>query len=392
MRILKTPERDKISEVGRCLRDLVDSAQARLWIASPYVGSWKAVSCILGDRWQKVELKVLIDKDGGNLAEDSIRKLAAHGPIRSLTGLHAKLYIVDDSVLVTSANLSECAFTKRYESGLLLTGEEALQMIVFYEDLWHRAQEACVDEIQFSRPSKGLDEGYPGQLLPRLFALPSPPERRPRVAKEFRDYPSFLKTYDRFAEDYGEPDAVDQPFYFETDKFLVFLFDEAAGQPSKEYKSKTSCRNLTDRERRGEIEKYREGYRDSQHFRAVSDHSEKAKIVQEYLAEPKVTKLTKYQVEEIAKNLNCFATNHLALFRFVNKIDRDLEAIRKHWSDLVHGKENVEIRMDNCHSALFGFGRAAIQETLGYFDPKRFPLRNETTNAGLRFLGYRIDP
>jgi len=268
-------------------------------------------------------------------------------------------------------------------------------MIAFYEDLWCRAQEACVDEIQFSKPSKGHDEGYPGEQLPKLSALPSTPEPRPRVAKEFRDYPSFLKTYRRFAEDYGscgKPDALDQPFYFETDKFLVFLFDEAPGQPSKEYKLKTNCRSLTDRERKGEIKKYREGYRDSKHLRAVWSHSEKAKIFQDYLAEPKVTQLTKDQVKEIAQRLNCFATNHLALFRFVSKIDRDLEAIRKHWSDLVHSEENIKIRMDNCHSALFGFGRAAIQETLGYFDPDQYPLRNETTNAGLRFLGYSIDP
>jgi hypothetical protein len=35
-------------------------------------------------------------------------------------------------------------------------------------------------------------------------------------------------------------------------------------------------------------------------------------------------------------------------------------------------------------------GKAAIQETLGYYDPDKYPLRNANTNAGLRFLGYDV--
>ena len=36
-------------------------------------------------------------------------------------------------------------------------------------------------------------------------------------------------------------------------------------------------------------------------------------------------------------------------------------------------------------------GKSAIQETLGYYDPDTYPIRNANTNAGLRFLGYNVN-
>jgi phosphatidylserine/phosphatidylglycerophosphate/cardiolipin synthase-like enzyme len=100
-----------VSPLARDLRALVDSAKKRLWIVSPYIGSWRAVRRILGETWEKVDVRMLTDKDSGILARDTLERFAAHRPIRSLKGVHAKLYIVDDSVLLTSANLTETAFT-----------------------------------------------------------------------------------------------------------------------------------------------------------------------------------------------------------------------------------------------------------------------------------------
>ena len=38
----------KVSELARDLRRLADCVECRLWVASPYIGSWKAVRRILG--------------------------------------------------------------------------------------------------------------------------------------------------------------------------------------------------------------------------------------------------------------------------------------------------------------------------------------------------------
>ena len=61
----------KVSPLAKDLRALVDSAEKRLWLVSPYIGSWKAVRRILGDSWEKVDVRLLTDKDSGILARDS---------------------------------------------------------------------------------------------------------------------------------------------------------------------------------------------------------------------------------------------------------------------------------------------------------------------------------
>jgi PLD-like domain len=379
----------KVSELAKDLRSLADSVERRLWVASPYIGSWKAVRKILGSAWQKVDVRLLTDKDSGILAQDTFEQFAAHRPVRSLEGLHAKLYIVDDSVLITSANLTETAFTRRHEVGLVLKGQRARGLVAVYEGLWDFAAEVDAKEFSFTKPRSGnnVDEAHRGGKLPKLYDLPAAPVAAPKDAGAFADYPHFLEVYRRFADDYlfcGAPDRPAQPLYLETDKLLNFLFHEDDGKPSREYTEKRH-RDLSDSKRINEIRKYRARYRRS--GLKGGNHSATAKLVHQYLALAKVKQLNKSEVETVAKHLNCFG-NRLALSRFLK--GNDLDTIRKSWSDLIHGSGEVKFRMNNCSSALFGFGKSAIQETLGYYDPAKYPLRNANTNAGLRFLGYNV--
>jgi hypothetical protein len=380
----------KVSELAKDLRSLADSVERRFWVASPYIGSWKAVRKILGSAWQKVDVRLLTDKDSGILAQDTIEQFVAHRPVKSLAGLHAKLYIADDSVLITSANLTEAAFTRRYEAGIVLKGQQAKGLIDVYEKYWDQAAEVDLAQFSFTKPQNGdIDEPHNGGMLPRLYDLPPAPEPLPKGAGAFADYPHFLEVYRRFADAYiscGKPDRPKQPLYLETDKFLNFLFHEDADLPSREYKETAKHhRGLSDSERIREIRKYRARYRRS--GLRGGDHTVRAKLVQQYLAATKVMRLSESEVRMMAKSLNCFG-NRLARSRFLK--GNDLNTVRKSWCDLIHGSGDVKFRMNNCHAALFGFGKSAIQETLGYYDPDKYPLRNANTNAGLRFLGYNV--
>lgn len=378
----------KVSELTKDLRSLADSVERRLWVASPYIGSWKAVRKLLGSAWQKVDVRLLTDKDSGILAQDTIEQFAAHRPVRSLEGLHAKLYIIDDSVLLTSANLTETAFTRRYEVGLVLKGQQAQGLVAVFEGLWGCAAEVDIEQFSFTKSQNGnIDEPHRGGKLPKLYDLPAAPEAAPKDAGAFADYPHFLEVYRRFADDYlscGARDLPGQPLYLETDKLLNFLFHEDTDKPSREYKEKR-YRALSDNGRISEIRKYRARYRKS--GLKGGDHSATAKLIQQYLTPAKVLLLTKGEVEAVAESLNCFG-NRLALSRFLK--GNNLDTTRKSWSDLIHGSGEVKFRMNNCSSSLFGFGKSAIQETLGYYDPGKYPLRNANTNAGLRFLGYNV--
>lgn len=114
------------------LRKACDSVEHRLWIASPYIGAWKSVRRILGKSWwdKEVDVKLLSDEEA-NPNGDTLRRFAQRGLIYHLRGLHAKIYIIDNKVLLTSANLTRTAFSCRYESGIFLAGRRRSLRSIF---------------------------------------------------------------------------------------------------------------------------------------------------------------------------------------------------------------------------------------------------------------------
>ncbi len=378
----------KVSPLAKNLRALADSVESRLWIVSPYIGSWKSVRRILGDTWEKVDVRLLTDKDSGILARDTLERFAVHRPIRSLTGVHAKLYIADETVLLTSANLTEMAFTRRYEAGCVLTGKHAQDLVAFYESLWDSAEDVDLELIKFTKSRRGnIDENSHGAGLTKLYGLPAAPAASTKGTREFADYSHFLEVYRDFVDAYlqaGRRDSRKLPLYLETDKFLNYLFHDDPKTPSFPYKKK-AARVLSERERQREIKKYRARFRKTN--LQTTFHLKNSRNIRKLLAKSKVSHLNAMEVATVAGSLNCFGMA-LAKARFLKS--NDLATIRKAWFELIHGSADLKLRMNRCREMLYGFGKSAIQETLGYYDPKKFPLRNENTNAGLRFLGYKV--
>jgi phosphatidylserine/phosphatidylglycerophosphate/cardiolipin synthase-like enzyme len=67
--------------------------------------------------------------------------------IKKLRGLHGKLYIVDDRVLPTSANLTFAAFAQRAEAGVVLQGSTAQSAIALFEEWWDSATDFTKDDV-----------------------------------------------------------------------------------------------------------------------------------------------------------------------------------------------------------------------------------------------------
>jgi phosphatidylserine/phosphatidylglycerophosphate/cardiolipin synthase-like enzyme len=219
------------------LHSLIGHASQRLWIASPYVGAWKDVKKILGATWEKLDVRLLVDKESGFLSRDTMGKFATHRPIRSLRGLHAKIYVVDNTVLLTSANLTGCAFRKRHEVGFLLDGATGQPFIRLYKDFWAQADEVSVEDIPVPKRKSGMTDEPNGMDLPELWKLPSAPSVAEKASGSFSDYQHFLEEYAQFVQDYlscGDRDEPAIPIYFETDAFLDFLF-HSGEQPSQSF-------------------------------------------------------------------------------------------------------------------------------------------------------------
>lgn len=154
------------------LHSRIASATHRLWIASPYLGSWDDVRKVLGANWSKVDMKLLVDKDSGCVSSDTLAKFAAQGPIRSLSGLHAKLYVIDDAVLLTSANLTGYAFSRRHEIGMIIESGSSRDLVAKFEGFWEQGTVISAEDIEKIKKSNGSGDDSNGSPLPVLWTLP----------------------------------------------------------------------------------------------------------------------------------------------------------------------------------------------------------------------------
>ena len=228
-------------QLGHELRKLCDSAKARLWIASPYVGEWKAVKRLLGRSWwdREIDVRLLVDADEQQVNRTTASRFAVKGLIKTLRGVHAKMYIVDDHVLLTSANLTYTAFARRYEAGVVLGGDAAITAATLFESWWNKAKELSSESI--SNLPQQQDAGGGSSLgLPPPTELPSDIGDFGRGSQvflaTFGDYPQFLRCYSDLARIYESIGRIwpDVPLFLETDGFLDYLYHHDR-KPSKTF-------------------------------------------------------------------------------------------------------------------------------------------------------------
>jgi phosphatidylserine/phosphatidylglycerophosphate/cardiolipin synthase-like enzyme len=117
------------SALAFALRELSDGAKQRVWIVSPYIGQWQAAGALLGANWWRgtsVILEVITDlTNPQNVNKGTLRRLLDRGAVRQLLGVNAKIFVVGNDAILTSANFTNTGFRKRYEAGILLRGEES---------------------------------------------------------------------------------------------------------------------------------------------------------------------------------------------------------------------------------------------------------------------------
>lgn len=392
---------DILSEknLARRLRKACDSVKKRLWIASPYVGGWESVRRLLGRKWwdeTTVEVRLLTDPEEHGLNGATVQRMAQRGAVHRLRGLHAKLYIVDDSILLTSANLTGTAFSKRYEAGAWLKGPYAVHAIKIYEDWWdNHSDRLTSDELtRISRiRSRGAGEES-GDALAVLCPLPSDTGDfgGHKLANIFLDYPSFLDDYRTLSREYFAAQRIwpKVPRYFEIDGFLNYLFREHPARPSRRYEKKPP-RTLSNASLRREVRRLARQFKvwadqenDDGSWRVA--HSD---VVRRLLSRRNITGILRPQIHEVVEGLNCM-NDPRQRNRFLDSSKNSTATIRKAWAKLLYGTEPLTERMSFCAGTLFSFKRSSVQELLGFFAPEEYPLRNATVNAGLRFFGFDV--
>jgi phosphatidylserine/phosphatidylglycerophosphate/cardiolipin synthase-like enzyme len=134
----------------------------RIWIASPYLGR-NGHNIFDPSFQQAADTRFLTDVKSGFVDKAELKgmRLWAPGRSRTLRMLHAKLYIFDDSAVVSSANLSLSAFERNYEVGVIYTGMDAKQVRNAFSLLYKKGAEITPGHIS-ALPRRRVSGG-PGE-------------------------------------------------------------------------------------------------------------------------------------------------------------------------------------------------------------------------------------
>ena len=210
------------------------------------------------------------------------------------------------------------------------------------------------------------------------------------------DYDLFLTCYDKLTADYFAVQRLwkHTPKRFELDGFLNYLYRNAATTPSKQY-GKKKPRHLTTAERRAEVRRYAKQFGRDWDNDAIGDddaswRSKCANRVRQLLDKNKRSGITRPQFKELLLQTNSMRSYRVNLAKAVNAQNHTLGDIRQMLQHLVDERLPIQRRMADCSGWITGAGKSAIQELVGFRWPDRYPLRNTTANAGLRFFGFDV--
>ena len=366
------------------LREHCDQAKERIWIASPYIGTFKDVQKIIGENWMRthIDFRVLTDVESGFIRRDTYTqfKESSNTEIRSLLSLHAKIYLIDDWCLLTSANLTGMAFSARHEVGQVVSGIQ--QVVTLFVQWWKKAQ--AVSSLP-PYPSKTITDKEDSNKYKVLYELP-------KYTSGASD--QFLKKCDQFKEFASLYESVTGrnqqmvrdgfTLYEEVDYFFNYLYHRHPDKPSKEYTK--VVRSLTSREVKPEIRRY---------FKIMSYESKKEQWRLE--RRDRIRELLPFKVgrsprkQEIQDVLNCLHCLHSYGWHKPKILaENDPRSIARAWNKLIQAPSINAQLLKEVIEEIKHFGMFSACELIAWYYPKKYPMINSNSESGMRFFGFDI--
>jgi hypothetical protein len=307
---------------------------------------------------------------------------------------------MDNSVIITSANLTGTAFFKRHEIGILVDKIEARSLVQLYEYWWDELCEpVSLEQISKIVKKKGgrVREDTLGQHLSMLWNRPKDPgDPYTSVTSEFRDYNKFMEYYKDFASIYQNIQRLwpKASLYFETDAFLNYLYHHAPGTPSRKFRD-VNPRVLNSDRRKKEIRMYATLFKKwiatgSEGVEEKPYRQRSSAIIRGLLNRNHILQINRKDVALIADQFQSLNSYAIMKAKFLNPKNNSISRIKNAWYVLLYGDDSLPVKMHKCNKMLNFFGKSSIQELIGFCMPTKYPARNRNTNAGLRFLGYDI--
>lgn len=368
------------------LREKCNHAKHRIWIASPYIGVLKDIRKIIGGRWllPSVDCRILTDIDLGFIRPDTFDEFIQNQvEIRSLNSIHAKIYIVDDWCLVTSANLTGAAFLGRYEMGFATNDVKEVELT--FKRWWSKA---TVVFTLSKKPKKSLVDYQDGHLFKRKF------KAQPYVSVRQDKYDAKCEQYREFAQLYVQLTGRNQQMVKdgftllqEVDYLFNFLYHEYKGKSSKGQKV-TVQRSASQRKKiiTTYFKKMCNYYVDNPQLWRL----DRARTIRRILSPKKINQLEWKEAKEVIKCLHCLSSYPINRTKFLNPKNNSINTIRDCWNKLLHTGDIDWAKIKYVNDSLRNFGLSSIYELIGWYYPDKYPLMNNNSDCGMRFFGYTI--
>ena len=383
------------NELVKKIRTEFDNAKSRIWIAVPFIGEWNAVKRIMGTKWitnNQLDIKIITDiRNEDFINSETIKQFLHRANVKTLAGLHAKIYIIDNSVFITSANLTGTAFSRRYEICEYSTISSSHKIISVFNEWWKISKNVNSSWTPTKKNKTKENDAGNTVGLKKLWKLP---ESAIKI-KNFKDYQDSIVLYNHFKSEYmkiGSRILPNLPIYHELDAFLNFLFNEQKNRPSHKYLEKP-YRKLSDTKRLSEIKKYKEEFKNWLRKNKTFENYRLRNIkkVQEKLSVSNLQKMSRKDLEDVINCLHTMNSHALNRYKFLNTKNNNLSDIKKAFDILIHGEMAIEERMELCNEKLKSFGKSSIRELVSWYYPNEYPIMNRNSNCGLKFFGYDID-
>ena len=126
----------RTSGISANLEELIRDARERLYIISPYLKLSDSIKELLNDKErEKIEVRIIFGKQELNPSEMAYLQNLKYVRLFFSKNLHAKCYLNEKKMLITSMNLYEFSQQNNREMGILIDRENEADRPV-YEDAW----------------------------------------------------------------------------------------------------------------------------------------------------------------------------------------------------------------------------------------------------------------
>lgn len=146
----------RTSGISAGLEDLIRDARERLYIISPYLKLSDKIKELLNDKErEKVEVRIIFGKQELNPAEMSFLEKLKYVRLYFSKNLHAKCYLNESKMIITSMNLYEFSQQNNREMGIIversLEGDKQV-----YEDAWKDIESILnnADDFAYAKVNK----------------------------------------------------------------------------------------------------------------------------------------------------------------------------------------------------------------------------------------------